>query len=164
MPNDAPLVDAVALLFTYADMHGKGSSSLKSAFWNISVARRHKGGLGIGASYSATDVREELRAHAVIDCKNEPILDDEDEHEDPKAQKNIDIGEDSYVLRWYDGDSSNKKIDENTADVKISNEFGLRQRKGKDQKTKEKEWSETVYFDEEEDKLRNVDPLGERII
>lgn len=162
MPSDAPLVDAVALLYTYADVHGKGSSSLKSAFWNISVARRHKGGLGIGASYSATDVREELRAHAVIDCKNEPILDDEDEHEDPKAQKNIDIGEDSYVLRY--GDSSNKKNDVNTADVKISNESGLRQRKGKDPKTEEKKWSETVYVDEEEDKLRNVDPLGEHIV
>ena len=157
MPSKTPLVDVLASLDSYNTAHAKGSSSLKLTIWNTSKARQQAGRY----SYSACDVREELRASAVLECNEEPILEDEN-----AAEKNVEKNEndlDPFVLHFG---GIPKKKDENDAPLKTSDAFGLRQRKGKDseEESADKEWLEVLFVDEEEEKLRNTDPIGENII
>lgn len=161
MTSKTPLVDVITCLDSYNNSHSKGSSSLKSTIWNISIARRQKGGLGVGYNYSAADVREELRAHAILECSEEPVLGDEDTKPEKDSINHEEVG--SFVLH-FGGMPSKKAEHENNTVLESSDGYGLRQRKGKESKTIEKEWTEITFKDEQEEKLRKVDPLGEHTI
>jgi hypothetical protein len=154
MPSQIPLVDIITRLDTYSDLHSKGSSSLKSCIWNISIARRQKGLY----SCSAADVREELRAHAILEYDNYPELSYEDIVEEPNEEKNI---QEHFVLNFGGIPEKQEMVRKNT-DSESSNGFGLRQRKGKESpKIIKSEWTESAFEDEQEEILRKVDPLGE---
>ena len=155
MPSNTPLVDVLSLLDLYSTSHTKASSSLKSTIWNISKARRQKGGLGVGFSISAFDVREELRAHATLECSHEPILADEDSSE---KECSGDSADDSFVLNFG---CIPKESEKSNAAIKSLNETGLRQRKGKEEKSSSTNtWTEETHEDEMEEKLRKQDPIG----
>ena len=162
---DTPLVDLVSLVDAYSSSHSTGSSSLKSCIWNISKARRQKGGFHMGDVnvYSAIDVREELCARARLQCNGgeEPML--MEEAGENKEFEYCELeGEDSFVM-YLDGIPKKE-------DVIPANDFsekrdleGLRNRKkGSGSSTaqrRKKEWSEELLDDEDEKKLRNADPL-----
>jgi len=155
MPSNTPLVDVLSLLDLYSTSHTKASSSLKSTIWNISKARRQKGGLGVGFSISAFDVREELRAHATLECSHEPVLADEDSSE---KECSGDSADDSFVLNFG---CIPKESEKSNAAIKSLNETGLRQRKGKEEKSSSTNtWTEETHEDEMEEKLRKQDPIG----
>ena len=65
-----PTLDLLCLLDSYDVAHGSGRTSQKAAQWKIGTARREKGGFHLGGSstsISALNVREELRARAVVE-------------------------------------------------------------------------------------------------
>lgn len=79
-----PTLDLLCLLDSYDVAHGSGRTSQKAAQWKIGTARREKGGFHLGGSstsISALNVREELRARAVVQVASsgadEPSLVDE---------------------------------------------------------------------------------------
>ena len=160
MPCEAPLVEVLASLDTYNASHTKASSNFKSAMWNLSKARRQKGGLGVGFSYNASDVREELRAHAFLEKSPEPSLTEEDANGDDDLAKSCSGENGPFVLRFRGRDL--KRITQNdNLPTNSSSDTGLRQRKGKYTDCKKIEWSEETYQDKEEEKLRKTDPIGE---
>jgi hypothetical protein len=84
-------LDLLCLLDSYDVAHGSGRTSQKAAQWKMGTARREKGGFHLGGSstsISALNVREELRARAVVEVtggdgtattnSDEPPLVDED--------------------------------------------------------------------------------------
>ena len=163
MPSNTPLVDVLSLLDLYSTSHTKASSSLKSTIWNISKARRQKGGLGVGFSISAFDVREELRAHATLECKcsHEPSLADEDSSEKEYSGDSA-VADDSFVLNFgcIPKAKESEKSNANAA-IKTLDETGLRQRKGKEETSSSTNtWTEETHEDEMEEKLRKQDPIG----
>lgn len=154
-PSKTPLVDVLSRLDEYSMSHTKASTSFKSTIWNICKARRQKGGLGVGFSLSASDVREELRAHAILECGDEPILAREDA---PEKESFGDHENDSFVLSFGIPKESGKS----NAAVKSSDETGLRKRKGKQEApTAPSKWTEESHEVELEEKLRKQDPIGE---
>ncbi len=130
-------------------------------------------------------MREELRAHVRLDgggghepleAQEEPPLDhDEDDGIDAtktsansgegSEEQGVGGGDGAFVIRF--GPSTTGRTcggiggDTNDTMLGSSDGLGLRQRKGKESKTVEKGWTESCYEDELEEKLRNVDPLGE---
>jgi hypothetical protein len=87
MERQPAFVDVLSHLHDYYSSHESASKSLKSSIWNISKARRLKGGLGIGFSYTATNVRDNLRAHAFVTCNKEPGLASEEENDDENEDR-----------------------------------------------------------------------------
>eukprot|EP00979_Chaetoceros_neogracilis_P017046 scaffold10175_cov268-Chaetoceros_neogracile.AAC.2 len=153
MPSKTSLVDVLSRLDQYSTSHTKASTSFKSTIWNICKARRQKGGLGVGFSVSASDVREELRAHVILECDDEHILVDEDTKEKELPR---DIPNDLFVLSFGIPKESGKSNDA----IKSLHETGLRKRKGKkgDQSSPSK-WTEQSHEDQLEDRLRKQDPI-----
>jgi|AntRauTorckE5430_2_1112549.scaffolds.fasta_scaffold00878_6 hypothetical protein len=155
MPSKTSLVDVLSRLDQYSTSHTKASTSFKSTIWNICKARRQKGGLGVGFSVSASDVREELRAHVILECDDEHILVDEDakEKEFPR-----DLPNDLFVLSFGIPKESGKSNDA----IKSLHETGLRKRKGKKgDPSSPSKWTEQSHEDQLEDRLRKQDPIGE---
>lgn len=79
-----PTLDLLCLLDSYDVAHGFGRTRQKAAQWKIGTARREKGGFHLGGSstsISALNVREELRARALVQVASggadEPSLVDE---------------------------------------------------------------------------------------
>ncbi len=175
MTDKTPLVDALTLLDSYATSHDLATSSLKSAIWNISKARRQKGGHGIGFSYSAHDVREELRAHSKLKinlkCTEnyEPGLTNDDEAiADNKINKdgNGDGGKPVFELEYGYAKKINEKVlQKSTMNSSSLHDCGVRRRRGGDntgvvsKNAAPNQWSEEEIADEEEEKLRNLDPI-----
>ena len=90
-----PTLDLLCLLDSYDVAHGSGRTSQKAAQWKIGTARREKGGFHLGGSstsISALNVREELRARAVVQvassgADDEPSLVDEGSSSSKIAEK-----------------------------------------------------------------------------
>lgn len=71
-----PATDLLSLLHQYSSLHISADDHLKSSLWNITRARRGgAGGFG-GVEYSADDVREELRARAMLEWKDGGVDED----------------------------------------------------------------------------------------
>lgn len=141
--DDTPHLTAVFLLQAYANVHDKGNADFKSALWNLNKARRH---MGQGSTLSAMDVREELRARAVL-RESTPNLAVEgskpSEQRDEDRFELIDANKELAVIRQK-------------ADTSSKSEEGLRNRKASEgEKT---EWTEETSPDED-DRLRSADPI-----
>jgi hypothetical protein len=161
MKHNTPLVDALSHLKDYNTLHQNASKTLKSCIWNISKARRLKGGHGVGFSYTATDVREHLRAHAFVHCRQdvEPCLADEDSPENKKVIPNHEC----FNLHFGSISSMKKSEESNTPSLSTGGkETGLRQRRGKSSKKDDaiSQWSEENLADEEEKKIDSINPIG----
>lgn len=151
MKSETPNLDVLTLLDEYISAHEDASSNLKSTFWNISKARRQKGGLGVGFSYSALDVREELKADAKLQCREvlEPELVDES-NPDKKT----------FVLHFGGVVGMNKDEGLVESQNKEVSDTGLRRRKGKDpEKNKYKKWSTDILNEDEQKKSLMIDPI-----
>mmetsp|Transcript_14152 Transcript_14152/g.29107 ORF Transcript_14152/g.29107 Transcript_14152/m.29107 type:complete len:237 (-) Transcript_14152:107-817(-) len=71
-PASTPRLDSISLLGAYASRHEAASSELRGFLFELSRARRSTGGFHLGSGggtggISALDVREELRAKAVLE-------------------------------------------------------------------------------------------------
>lgn len=150
-----PHVTAVCLLQAYADVHDQGNADLKSAMWNLNKARRQRGN---GNTISALDVREELRARAVLreatpDLAVEGASAETSENQD--YFELVDAVEEVAEIRG--------QAKENMPSKKSNAEGGegLRRRntnkKEAEQDTKT-EWTQEQNPDED-DRLRNADPV-----
>lgn len=184
-----PTIDLLTLLHQYETLHSSGDENLKSSIWNITTARRSRG-RSFG-EYSVDDVREELRASALLEWKTcdggdddgEPKLVDEEASSDDVKTNCNGGGEPSvsggrYVLH-FDGmkearqaASKQSSQDENVATKAADNKEneGLRRRRGGNNTAESNEddatskWSSEMPKDtsdvDEEEKLRNADPLN----
>jgi len=159
------MTDLLCLLDSYTLSHESGDSGLKSCIWNISVARKLKGGfhLGTRTAYNAHDVREELRARAVLECRDngEPSLVDDDIEDCKDSKKSNSNDEDTYAIH-LDGLPDRKKGSEMapTSHLSKEEEKGLRQRKNKSASEIPNEpWTEETYDNDEFQKVRDMDPI-----
>jgi len=177
MTAATPATEILTLLHQYESLHANANDNLKSSIWNITKARRvgggGSGGFG-GVEYSPDDTREELRAQALLEWKeggngdSEPkLLNEESSHDDGGSTTGGGGGR--FVLH-LDGmkaaqqraalkESNNNSMAENK-----ENE-GLRRRRGESEgktnilnKWTSEEANNTI--DDEEERLRNVDPLN----
>jgi hypothetical protein len=158
-------IDVLIFLDSYIENKSNGNTSLKSALWNIHKARRQKDALGVGQSYSASDVREEIRAHARLECDKEPYLEDEqlaNEIQDEKSNgtKSIDS---SFKLKYLDKLEKKQRPQEIDKELlqTIEDNGGIRRRKGKESEevNSKSEWVEETYIDLEGEKLQKMDPI-----
>ena len=85
MATSAPTTELLCLLHQYEALRSEADDDLKSALWNITKARRGRGyqgsAVGRNVEYTPEDVREEIRAQALLECSTigyEPELFDED--------------------------------------------------------------------------------------
>eukprot|EP00579_Thalassiosira_antarctica_P015060 CAMPEP_0201940614 /NCGR_PEP_ID=MMETSP0903-20130614/45543_1 /ASSEMBLY_ACC=CAM_ASM_000552 /TAXON_ID=420261 /ORGANISM="Thalassiosira antarctica, Strain CCMP982" /LENGTH=242 /DNA_ID=CAMNT_0048482457 /DNA_START=17 /DNA_END=745 /DNA_ORIENTATION=- len=183
--NSTPAIELLTLLHQYESLHCDANDNLKSSIWNITKARRERayqvGGGFVGAEYSADDVREELRAQALLEWKEG---DEKENGSEPKLVNDVSDDEDGGLKNNGSGSSggrfvlhldgmkaanqeqhaarekgSQEQINIMTADNK-ENE-GLRQRRG-NVETDDKWTSEepTGAMDDEEERLRYADPLN----
>ena len=158
MTSTSPITDLITHLESYNDSHISGSSSLKSAIWDLNKARRQRGShiMNIAPTgFSALDIREELRAQTKLICDvNEPALEDDDDCVAPIVKSN------TFTVRYHG--TSTKEGEGIETQTKSNPKDGMRQRK-KGSSTKEDEnenkWVEETYLDKEEEKLLNNDPI-----
>lgn len=181
-----PAVDLVSLLHRYQSLRGDADDDLKSSVWNITKARRGRsyqagGGFG-GVEFSSDDVREELRAQALLEWRargdvdediDEPRLLDEgslgDDGVDGGAKRESAHGE--FVLH-FDGMKSLREAKQRSGSdaaggAQATQESeGLRRRRGGNRDANEDDraskWTSERedVVDEEERRLRNADPLN----
>lgn len=171
--NTTHSLDLLCLLDSYDTAHGKGRDSQKAGQWKIGTARREKGGFHLipsSSSISGLNVREELRARAVVAvCINdaegnvdEPTLVDEDAS--GAAAKEVSTGSDKgNLFTLYPDGMPTSSRDKDTAgndntsashigmdgDKSASDtSSGLRQRKnaprGAKPNAEKGEWSEEI--------------------
>jgi len=159
-----PIIDLLSLLDEYCSSHGQGSAKLKSCIWNIHKARRQKGGSHLGGNniYSAMDVREELRArvHLMLTSHtNHVALDGLEGQQDLESSQ---LERESSFVVYMNGEMQKEGKDlRASVSIKNSDTDGLRNRKIRssiDDKGKP-DWSENNVENNEEEKLRNADPL-----
>ena len=100
-----PTLDLLCLLDSYDVAHGSGRTSQKAAQWKIGTARREKGGFHLGGSstsISALNVREELRARAVVQVASggadEPSLVDEGSSSSKTVEKEVEETDALFAL------------------------------------------------------------------
>jgi hypothetical protein len=168
------LLTVLSLLDTYAAVHGSGNTAWKKSQWNLYKARHYKssacGLLAASDGLKATDVREELRARAVLRQENavEPKLVDDQVDDDDK-------GKDSLAApRFVLVDAVEQKQEqekENAATTATSSSTtqdasapGLRNRKTSQKKPMQedskKEWKQDDDEQDDEDRLwQEADPL-----
>ena len=90
-----PTLDLLCLLDSDDVAHGSGRTSQRAGLWKIGTARREKGGFHLGGSstsINALNVREELRARAVVEvaaaaAASEPPLVDEESSSSKRTGK-----------------------------------------------------------------------------
>lgn len=151
-----PTLDLLCLLDSYDVAHGSGRTSQRAGLWKIGTARREKGGFHLGGSstsINALNVREELRARAVVEvaaaaAASEPPLVDEESSSSKSTGKQSKETDSLFALH-LDGmpktdpksDTPDKATDnENddgeatlstaiSADADATSSTGLRQRK-----------------------------------
>ncbi|KAL7538763.1 hypothetical protein ACHAXR_010340 [Thalassiosira sp. AJA248-18] len=197
----APTIELLTLLHRYESLHSSANDHLKSSIWNITKARRGRayqgsgggaGGFG-GVEYSADDVREELRAQALLEWKegdgDEPTLLNEDSSDDCGVKNHgggpSSSGDGRFVLhldgmkaaqqqQQQRGAEDSYQAETITVNVDDKENEGLRRRRGNANSTPEqadgetktnKKWtlveeSATTDINEEEERLRNADPLN----
>ena len=147
-----PTLDLLCLLDSYDAAHGSGRTSQRTGLWKIGTARREKGGFHLGGSstsINALNVREELRARAVVEVAaasaGEPPLVDEESSDSKSTGKQSKETNDSLFVLHLDGlpetdprsDASDKHTDNENDDATLSTAIsadatsstGLRQRK-----------------------------------
>ena len=144
-----PHLTAVCLLQAYADVHKKGNADLKCAIWSLNKARRQRGN---GQSISGLDVREELRARAVL-RESTPGLavegaKDTRDGEEGDHFELVDAVEEVAAIRKENMSSSKTNADGG----------GLRNRNKADVNDEKKTWTEEQSPDEE-DLLRSANPV-----
>ena len=100
-----PTLDLLCLLDSYDVAHGSGRTSQRGGLWKIGTARREKGGFHLGGSstsINALNVREELRARAVVEvaaaAASEPPLVDEESSSSKSTGKEIEETDSLFVL------------------------------------------------------------------
>jgi hypothetical protein len=161
MKTNTPRVDALSHLDDYNTLHQNASKCLKSCIWNISKARRLKGGHGVGYAYTATDVREHLRTQAFVQCHQElePCLVEEELSSEDKHAGPI---HECFKLHFGSMSSKNSEESNTPALSTERKDTGLRQRRGKDPKkeTASNQWSEENLVDKEEKKIDSINPIG----
>lgn len=145
-----PTLDLLCLLDSYDVAHGSGRTSQRAGLWKIGTARREKGGFHLGGSstsINALNVREELRARAVVEvaAASEPPLVDEESSSSKSTGKQSKETDLLFALH-LDGmpktdsksdtpDKDNENDDDATlstaisADADATSSTGLRQRK-----------------------------------
>jgi hypothetical protein len=159
--SSTPTIHLITLLHQYTALHTEGTTNLKATYWNLTKARRNRGfqagggGFG-GVEYSVNDVREELRAQAVLDREVPELI----------AESNDDgLGKGSvsnFVLH-FDGGKALRDKSGTTSGVTTSEKKetdGLRRRGNAPQTTNNTEsekWTEEMA--DEEEQLRSADPL-----
>mmetsp|Transcript_31477 Transcript_31477/g.65422 ORF Transcript_31477/g.65422 Transcript_31477/m.65422 type:complete len:220 (+) Transcript_31477:73-732(+) len=163
-------LDALALLQQYEALHENASNSFRGAIWNITKARRERGfqagggGFG-GLEYSVGDVREQLRASALLECTDEedvPSLGKENGTSRTVNKLGNQPGD--FVLH-FDGMESSRQISRKIAEPSYGANEGLRRRgnattSSRAETTGGSAWtSEEIIVEEEEDNLRKTDPL-----
>ena len=174
MATSAPTTELLCLLHQYEALRSEADDDLKSSLWNITKARRGRGyqgsAVGRNVEYTPEDVREEIRAQALLECStigHEPELFDEDV--DTGAS-----GADAGFVLHFDGMKGallrrQQQQQQQSGDrSKDDAHGGLRRRKGKgsacesDGKCTEgdKERITEEILDEEEERLRNSDHLS----
>uniref|UniRef100_A0A6U3SC60 Vacuolar ATPase assembly protein VMA22 n=1 Tax=Ditylum brightwellii TaxID=49249 RepID=A0A6U3SC60_9STRA len=162
--SPSPLLDTLCLLGAYKESQSKANDQLKTALFDLTKARRQSGGL-VGASrvYSAADLREDLCALAVLQCKSSveepPALVEDDTKSDEKVESN-----DGDMFRLYlDGipkQSSSSRSPLDNVISKVVNEnagetTGLRQRKNVTKEEEEENSKWTTEIAEDESKKEN---------
>ncbi|KAL7471966.1 hypothetical protein ACHAXS_012279 [Conticribra weissflogii] len=166
--------DALSLLHQYETLHESASNSLRGAFWNITKARRERGfqagggGFG-GVEYSVDDVREQLRASALLEYTDEedvPTLDREIRPSQSVNQSENQAGD--FVL-YFDGMELSRrklrKIVQPSYGAETNVSEGLRRRGNATTSSRAEKpvchaWtSEKMIGVEEEENLRKADPL-----
>jgi hypothetical protein len=155
--------DLICLLDSYDALHTKASSDLKISTWNLNKARRHKGGnfLSLNNSFTALNVREELRASARLQCKDGPGIDEEEKgHNKLQYATRGSVDEDWIFLR-LDDQQKEKSVEENVSTDEGMLSAGLRRRKGAtgSEPTEESNWSVETYEDVAEERLRQANPI-----
>lgn len=149
-PTALPHVTALCLLEAYNNAHQKGNVDLKSSMWKLNKARRQRGN---GASISAIDVREDLRARAVL-RESTPSLTVEGETNEALDEEDyfelVDAVEEIAEIR---GQKENNAPTTNAG----TEQAGLRRRNKAGEEDK-KEWTQENNPDED-DRLRNANPV-----
>mmetsp|Transcript_29942 Transcript_29942/g.89053 ORF Transcript_29942/g.89053 Transcript_29942/m.89053 type:complete len:216 (-) Transcript_29942:1006-1653(-) len=157
--GQTPRLDTLCLLDSYNTSHSAASSSIKVALWNLSRARRSRGGFHLGGGgsggLSALDVREELRAKAVLSCaENSASARAADETKPGKVDMFTLYPEGIPTTDVSPNENDNKSTDKST---------GLRQRKNAPKGVKDENksaWTEeTPELDTEEQRFRSSDPI-----
>lgn len=172
-----PALDVLSLLQRYEALHENASTSLKGTFWNITKARRQRGfqagggGFG-GTEYSVDNVREELRAHTILEVKDEddgPNLVAENHAPLNNCDEEVKDESGNFILH-FDGIEEAQRAERETVEKTIvdpNDREGLRRRNkaitssSNDGQTKSgsSAWTSEEHLDEEEDELRKADPL-----
>jgi hypothetical protein len=158
-------IDVLILLDSYIQYNSKANANLKSAIWNINKARRQKDALGVGQSYSASDVREEIRAHVRLDCDEEPQLEVEESMNEKEEERknNVRTMETPFKLKYVEKIDKKQQLPETDEEVlkTIHDNSGIRRRKGKEseEETSKSVWIQETCIDAEEEKLHNMDPI-----
>lgn len=166
--SDAPTTELLCLLHQYEALRSEADDNLKSTLWNITKARRGRSyqgsAVGRNVEYTPEDVREELRAQALLECSTngpEPELFDEDD----KGATGADVG---FVLHFDGMKGALLRQQQLSGDRSKDTHEGLRRRKGKggtceaDGKSidGDKERITEKILEENEERLRNSDPLS----
>lgn len=158
-------IDVLILLDSYIENKSNADANLKSAIWNIHKARRQKDALGVGLSYSASDVREEIRAHTRLECDEEPHLVDEQPMHDTLDEKSNSTSsvETLFKLKYIHNSEKKQAPQEKQEEIlkTINDNSGIRRRKGKESEEAKlkSEWVEETCIDAEEEKLHKMDPI-----
>eukprot|EP00592_Proboscia_alata_P008022 CAMPEP_0194357310 /NCGR_PEP_ID=MMETSP0174-20130528/4808_1 /TAXON_ID=216777 /ORGANISM="Proboscia alata, Strain PI-D3" /LENGTH=228 /DNA_ID=CAMNT_0039127269 /DNA_START=13 /DNA_END=699 /DNA_ORIENTATION=+ len=170
------LIDILLLLEQYSESHRKANAELKSSFWNLTKARRQKGASHLGGSsvgLSASDVREELRARALLSIVKFDATDNDNSVklkseilEDKECHDTFDLHLDGMDSKILNGDVAPTQQNELCQDDKIDKETGIRQRRNKDKSydedLKKGDWVTENYFDDadvEDELLKNANPI-----
>eukprot|EP00970_Alexandrium_tamarense_P005688 scaffold933_cov190-Alexandrium_tamarense.AAC.8 len=164
--------ELLTLVHQYQSLHSDANTKLKSSIWNITKARRERGkasgGGGFGSvPYSAEDVREELRAQALLEVTDgdgsEPELVCEDGNGEVEDTKE---GGGQFVLHFDGmkevGARNNDKYGARHV-VSTNDNDGLRRRGNAATTTTDDnidKWTQDITIDDEEEKLRTSDPLS----
>ena len=147
-----PTMDLLTLLHQYTTLHAEATTNLKGTYWNLTKARQKRGfqagggGFG-GVEYSAEDVREELRAQAILD-QDEPDL----------VEEGAEGGcEGKFVLHFDGGKALREKRAGTTPEKKETDGLRRRGNTSKDTQIESHKWTEEKI--DEEEQLRSADPL-----
>jgi hypothetical protein len=158
--SSTPTIHLITLLHQDTALHSEGTTNLKATYWNLTKARQKRGfqagggGFG-GVEYSVNDVREELRAQAVLDREEPELIEENDDNLGKGSVSNFVLHFDGgKALRGKSGTSSGvTKPEKKETD-------GLRRRGNAPQTTNNTEsekWTEEMA--DEEEQLRSADPL-----
>ncbi|KAL3787897.1 hypothetical protein HJC23_000139 [Cyclotella cryptica] len=165
--RETPIIDLLSLLHQYESLHSHATSNLKGSYWNITKARRERGfqagggGFG-GVEYSVENVREELRAQAVLEWKEsdaeEPSLINEDSSE---CSDKDHCGSEGIFALHFDG-MKTARWDMGKQETEKKEMDGLRRRgnaTSQSSKPESDKWTEESHENDEEELLLSSDPL-----